>query len=172
MAKKFKSQYKNRPTKSSRETEEFGGGKKGLIICENCKVFYYKKSWHHDADAFIAKREDKDLPVNFTACPACKIIASHQYEGKILIKNIPEKVKFELLGLIKGFCERAYSRDPLDRLIEIKDGGADLVVTLTENELTNKLTNKIKETFKKVKKKIVFSSEPSDVALAVIEFFE
>lgn len=54
------------------------------------------------------------MPVNFTLCPACQMIKNKQFEGKVTILNVPEKLSEELVNLIKGFCERAYSRDPIN----------------------------------------------------------
>jgi len=170
MAKKFKIQRKNRPTKPKSDRQEFGGGKKGIIICPQCKAVYYKKSWHHSMLNMKSPKEKSK--VNFVLCPACRMIKKGQYEGKILVNNIPARMKEELLNLVKNYCEKAYSIDPLDRLIEIKESGNGLVITVTENELAAKLTRRIKETFKKVDKKVIFSAEPGDTAIAVIDFFD
>lgn len=153
-----------------KQAEEFGGAKKGLIICENCDIYNYKKSWHHDADSFIADRENKDIPIHFALCPACAMIKNKQYEGKIIIKNIPAPQKKDLLNLIKGYCDRAFSRDPLDRLIGVVQDGNSLIVTVTKNQLARRLAKKIKDAFNKVK---IFNPnlrEPGDVANITVEF--
>ncbi len=169
MAKPFNSnQRKVKLPKSGHEIQEFGGGKKGILVCEDCDAAYYKKFWHHSL--LNLKSAKEDVPVNFTLCPACKMIKNRQFEGKVTILNVPEKSSKELINLIKGFCDRAYSRDPLDRLIEIKKLKDSLAVTVTENELANKLGRKIKDAFNKVKVKTSFSAAPSDVALVTVEF--
>lgn len=156
--------------KSRHEFEEFGKGKKGLAICGNCDIFYYQKSWHHNADTFISKRGNKDMPVNFVLCPACQMIKNRQYEGKIVVQKIPSAVESELINLIKNFSQKAFSIDPLHRLIGIKKEKGNLIATTTENELANKIAKKIKSVFHKVKAKVSFNKEPSDVALVTIEF--
>lgn len=171
--KNFKSNYRGtRPVKSKQTAQEFGKAKKGVLICKSCNIFYYQKSWHHDADSFAAKRENKDFPLNFTICPACKMIADHQYEGMVKIKNVPADYKKDLLNLIRGYGERAFSRDPLHRVINAEEKGNEIIVTTTENELANKLTDKIKDSFKGAKTKISFNREPSDVAQATVEFLD
>ena len=78
-----------RPTKSRKEREEFGGGKRGVVMCPNCKAAYYKKSWHHD----IAHLEgNEDMPVSFMLCPADQMIKNKQYEGKVVVKNTPKEL--------------------------------------------------------------------------------
>ncbi len=153
-----------------KQAEAFGGAKKGIIICETCKIFYYKKSWHHDADAFIAARENKDMPVSFALCPACAMIKNKQYEGKVTIKNIPDAQKVDLLNLIKGYCERAFDRDPLERLIAVTSIGTAATVTLTNNQLAQRLGKKIKDAFNKVKLTTAYLREPGDVANVIVEF--
>ncbi len=171
MAKIFKSNYRKvKLPKSKHASDEFGGGKKGILICENCGIFYYKKSWHHNADKFIAKRENKDLPVGFTLCPACTMIRNKQYEGILLVKNVPADKVGEVIKLIKNYGKRAYEIDPLDRVIEIKEEGGMIIVKTTENELASKLAKKIKDAFNKVKTKISFSREPGDLARAEVVF--
>src|SRR3989338_267353 len=109
MAKLFNSnQRKVKLPKSSRKIREFGGGKNGIMVCEECDAAYYKKFWHHSL--LNLKSAKEDMPVHFTLCPACQMIKNHQYEGKIMFKNVPAKLMAELEGLIKGFGNRAYQR--------------------------------------------------------------
>src|SRR3989338_5482889 len=161
MSNFFRKAYNVNLPKSKRESEEFGGGKKGLVLCKKCTSAYYKKSW----------------PVHFTVCPACQMIHNKQYEGRIKIKNIPVVSEDRLDDLIRGFCHRAFERDPLDRLINLekslpagRQDGSDWTVTTTENQLANKLAKKIKDAFSKVKSKTKFAGDPSDVVEITIEF--
>lgn len=168
MSKVFKKPYDVKLPKSSHAAEEFGGGKKGIILCQDCDSFYFKKSWHRDFKG--PKTENVNLPVNFKLCPACQMIKNKQYEGRIIFKNVPEKYSDELKNFIVGFCERAADRDPMDRLIEIKKSGAEWIATTTENQLANKLAKKIKDVFNKLNLKTKFSQEPSDVVEITVEF--
>ncbi|OGY67824.1 MAG: hypothetical protein A3I24_01465 [Candidatus Harrisonbacteria bacterium RIFCSPLOWO2_02_FULL_41_13b] len=187
MANIFKRSYNVNLPKSRSEAEEFGPGKKGLVMCQNCDSTYFKKSWHHDLEN-VEVSEKKDVPIRFVLCPACQMIKNKQYEGRIVIKNVPEKSMVKLEELINGFCRRAYERDPMDRLIEIKKtrsagsrlrqgfGGqagqvfSEWIVTTTENQLANKLAQKIKSSFSGVKTKTKFNKEPSDVVGVVVDF--
>jgi hypothetical protein len=155
--------------KSRQSAEEFGKGRKGLEICKVCGAYYYKKSWHHQLNS---KFKIQNYKLKQVLCPADQMIKNGQYEGKITIKNVPQRFKGELVGLINNFGKKAFSIDPLDRLIEVKKEKDDVIVTVTENEMANKLTNRIVDTFNKVKAKKTFLREPSDVVLIVIEFLE
>jgi len=170
MAQQFKKPYDVKLPKAQHEAEEFGAGRKGLVMCEKCNAVYFKKSWHHDL-ASIKISERKDLPIHFVLCPACQMIKNRQYEGRLIIKNVPEKLTEELEKLIEGFGRRAYDRDPMDRLIEIKKNKSEWIVTTTENQLANKLAKKIKDSFNQVGLKTHFVGDNSDVAEVSVEFF-
>ncbi|MDP3015378.1 MAG: NMD3-related protein [bacterium] len=142
--------------------------KSGLVFCKVCDAVYYKKSWHRNLRHY--KNLKENLAVKFSLCPACAMIKNRQFEGEIIIKNIPIKIKSDLINLAKTFAARAYQRDPMDRLIAIKENEEGLRITTTENQLAVKLAKKIKETFKKVEMKISYSPAPSDVVYVKLVF--
>lgn len=154
------------------EKQEFRKGEKGVVFCGECGATYFMKSWRHSLEKY--RSLPKDAPVKFGLCPACEMVKNHQFEGKIVVKNVPEKEAKDLMGLIENFGERAYERDVLDRVIDVKrtksGKGSEIVVTTTENQLANKLADKIRSTFKKAQAKRSFSSSPGDVEYVEIEF--
>ena len=169
MAHQFHNQSSIKLPKSHRADEEFSA-KKGVVLCKDCGAAYYKKSWKHGIENIKTSSEKSDPAVSFKICPACQMIKNKQYEGRITVKNLPERYADELEGLAEGFCRRAYERDPMHRLIKMEKSASGLVITTTENELANKLAHKIKSSFKNVKSRTKFAGDPSDVAEITIEF--
>ncbi|MEK7143715.1 MAG: NMD3-related protein [Patescibacteria group bacterium] len=151
-----------------REEHEIPKGKSGLIFCRKCNIVYYKKSWHHNLRSH--KKIQEDLAIGFTICPACEMIKNKQFEGEIIVQNAPPKIIGDLTRLVEKFGQRAYKRDPLDRLIEIKNVKEGIKITTTENQLAVKIAKKIKDVFKKIKIKITYSPAPSDVAYIKLMF--
>ena len=154
--------------KSRHEVAEFGAGKKDLLVCPKCGAYYFKKSWHHGFDVFLAK--NKNIPVKKILCPADQMIKMGVWEGEVIIENIPSKDKNELIALIKNFCQRGFERDPLDRLISITEKKGNIIARTIENQLAQKLGRKIKEVFKKVSMKVLHSKEPDDLTEVRIKF--
>ncbi|MBI2037006.1 MAG: hypothetical protein HYT14_01435, partial [Candidatus Liptonbacteria bacterium] len=115
------------------ERREFPKGAKGIVFCDTCGITYYKKAWHHNLRHF--KSFEKDVPVVFRTCPACQMIKNKQYEGLVRLVNVPPKLQRELERLIRNYGERAYQRDPLDRVIAAKKTKSGYEVTTTENQL-------------------------------------
>ncbi|MDP3999481.1 MAG: hypothetical protein Q8P76_02710 [bacterium] len=176
MASQPRSKYpKSNIPKLRKGAEKSGSGQSGLVLCNGCQAVYFKKHWHHDLlklnlseSASLEKNSDKK--VKFALCPACQMIKNRQFEGEVIIKNVPEKLKEEVMRFVRGFCLRAYQRDPMDRLIDIKVFGKDIAVTVTENELASKLGRKMKNLFNNTKVKISFDHKPSNAARVVVEF--
>lgn len=168
MGEIFRKPHNIKLPKSQHEVEEFSA-EKGLVLCKDCGVCYYKKRWHAGLEKL--NLPEKDQPMHFASCPACTMINNKQYEGRVTIKNFPDNQSEQLEKLVEGFGNRAYDRDPMDRVIEIKKlGNGNWQITTTENELANKLAHKIKDTFNKLKSEIRFAPEPSDVAEITIKF--
>lgn len=154
------------------EAQEFGKAKKGVLMCPTCHSFYYQKAWRHTVQGFLEKREGKHLALSFEACPACTMIHNHTYEGYLAIHNVPERFRAELMNLVKNFCERAFLRDPMDRLIGITEESGVFIITTTENQLAVKLAKKIKDTFPKVEMQATYSKGTSDLVHVELQFAE
>ncbi|MBI5306127.1 hypothetical protein HZB04_00850 [Candidatus Wolfebacteria bacterium] len=165
-------QYDNKIVLSRTEEHKIPKGKMGLVFCKICNAVYYKKSWHKNLRNYKNFREDS--PINFSVCPACKMMENKQFEGEIIIYNTPEKISDNLIHLIESFGHRAYDRDPMHRVIGIKKTRESIIVTTTENQLAVKLAKKIKEVFKsaswRTEIKISYSSAPSDVVYIKLRF--
>lgn len=157
------------PKVSRHDEAEFGPGKKGLILCGDCGLAYFKKSWHHKVDDFKSA-EKSDVSVKFSLCPACKLIQDKQYEGRVILQDFP-MVKFnDLCLMVKDFGNTAYHRDPLDRVIAIKKVGEDVEITTTENQMAVMLGKKIEQVFRASGHKISYAADPGDVAIIRVTF--
>lgn len=151
-----------------REKQEFPKGGRGVLLCDTCAAAYFKKRWYHGLEKINAKNQN--TPVSFGLCPACAQIANNQFEGKITLKNVPQKYERELTSFVSAYGRRAWDRDPMDRVIGIKKIKDVFEITTTENQLALKLARKLKQVFKKIVKDISFSPTPSDAVYVTITF--
>lgn len=169
-----------RRPKSKKEEQEFGKSLKDLIICSECKSIYTKKKWIYDPLFLKSLKKTKtDLGLNvedelrFSLCPACKMIKDKMFEGEITIFGFEEKDRAEILKIAKNVNSRAFQKDPLDRISEIKDLKDKLIIYTTENKLALLIAKQIQQAFKRynVKKEIKFSHE-EDVVRVNLRFEE
>lgn len=137
------------PKLSRHAMEEFGPGKSGFVFCPHGEAVYYKKSWHHAAKFFTNPPKLSGKGIRFKPCPVHEMLKNKQYEGELVIKNVPAKFRRELLNLIENFGKRAIRKDVLDRILEFRIKNQEFRITTSENQLAQKLANKISEVFKK-----------------------
>lgn len=88
----------------------------------------------------------------------------------MVVKNIPAIAVENLENLIHAFTHRAYQKDPLDRIIELKRTRDGLEVTTTENQLSVKLAKKIKEVYKKVDVRVSYGHAKDKASEIVVAF--
>lgn len=127
-------------------------GSKAIIICPKCNAVFFEKSWKHlndDLRNIIKNNSQKQRTIN-KLCPADQMIEKRGFEGEIIIKNPPSDPsrRQELLNIIKNIAQKAYERDPLDRLISVEDKGQLLRVLLTDNNLALSMGKQIVHAFK------------------------
>ena len=152
--------------KSKKEKAEFGKGKEDILICRKCGAVYWYKSWHHIED-YPKLKKAKGL--KFVLCPACQMIKDKKFEGEIIVENASMEMKREIKKLAKNFGERAFEKDPMDRIISIKETKEGVIrILTTENQLAQRLSEKIKETFSQKAKLVISHSKRESTLRAKI----
>jgi len=146
LQRQIKGKCQPRVPKSKKEEAEFGPGKIDIVMCKECSAVYFHKNWHHNLEEYQELSEDK--PIKFVVCPACQMIKDKMFEGQLILKNTPADKKEEILKLVKNVGERAFKRDPLDRIISIQNKGGDIEILTTENQLAVSIGKQIKRAFK------------------------
>ncbi len=175
--------------KSRKEENEFGVAVKNVLLCEKCDAVYWLKSWHHHLVNCPKLKELKNL--KFALCPACQMIKDKKFEGEIILEDVPEEYKKEIIVLIQKYGERAFEEDPMDRVISIEENRVkrvtatrkrgsdsrkefkdltDIRVLTTENQLATRLSKKINESFGKKFSVTISHSHEEDTSRIRIKF--
>lgn len=156
--------------RSRHADQEFGSGKIEFMVCPEGGEAYFHKHWHHSLSDFKHLSEKKKFI--FKLCPFHLMVKNKQYEGELIIENIPVKYRAELVRLIENSGERGYRVDPMDRIIKMENKGNIIRVELSENQLAQKIANKIRGRFKNTARKVKRGGEESDVVRIKISFPE
>ncbi len=151
--------------KSAKNEQEYGLGKKNIVLCKKCEAVYFNKSWHHGLEEHKNIREDNK--VNFVVCPACRMIADHLFEGEVILENVPEQNREEILRNIKNTGAQAYEKDPMERIIGMDEQGSRIQVQTTDNQMARAIARQIERAYKKAKVETRWSKEESIVRLYV-----
>ncbi|MEA2113485.1 MAG: BCAM0308 family protein [Patescibacteria group bacterium] len=169
MQRQKKGSCQPRVPKPRKEEAEFGPGKVNIIICKDCGAVYFYKSWHHYLEKH--KKLFKDKPIKSAVCPACQMIRDKMFEGQIILKNMPADKKNEILESIQNIGKRAFKRDPMDRIISVKEKNGEIEILTTENQLAVSIAKQIKRAFKGEKAELKISwSHQESVVRVILNF--
>ena len=138
--------YRKGPKLSRQEADEFGPGKTDIIFCPEGSEVYYYKSWHHNLRRYPYLKETK--PVRFKLCPYHQMKKNRQWEGEVRVAGVPEKYRGQILKTAEGVSGEAYRRDPMHRILNIKNTNKELVIYTSENQLASRIAKRVSESVK------------------------
>jgi len=113
----------------------------------------------------------RDPRVQFKLCPAHEMLRNKQYEGEVIIRNVPAEFRQELLNLIENMGSRAMRRDILDRVLASRATGSLIRVTTSENQLAQRIAEKIRQVCKGRVTMRIARGEGGEVMRAEVDFF-
>lgn len=167
----LKSKYMAGDKKSRHAMEEFGPARREFIFCPHGEAVYYKKSWHHTSKFFRNPPDfKKEKSIRFRECPAHEMLKNKQYEGEIIVKNVPASVRADLVRLVENMGERAMRKDVLDCVLGLEVRTKELRVTTSENQLAQRIAGKITATFAKHARAKISRAKEDDVVRVVVDF--
>lgn len=142
--------FKKTPS-DKKDVSEYGPGKQDIIICPGCNAAYYYKSWHHKLEDY--KELNQSKKVSFNLCPACRMKKEGKFEGELVIRNIPASIKGEIVNQLENIADRAYRRDPMDRMLQMHVSDDRIEVRTSENQLAMSLGRQIERAHKNAQSK-------------------
>jgi NMD protein affecting ribosome stability and mRNA decay len=153
------------------KNNEYSRQHKGIEVCPDCKNAHYKKRWYSSIKEIISHvRGKKPEVTDKKYCPACLMKRNNSFEGELVLQNIQENNKREILRLIRSFGDRAKQMDPQDRVLSVSDNKEAIRVLTSENQLAEKLGKKMREVFRNVALQIKHSREPYEVTRVWVKF--
>ena len=132
--------YEEKGQRTARSTDVYLSkeGMKEVGVCTGCRAIYRNKRWYFDEDEWL--RLESGSVKSSVVCPACRRMQDDNpagivtFTGEYLVAN-----EEEILNTIKNTEQKARAKNPLSRVMEIKQEGNVLIVTTTEDKLAQKL---------------------------------
>ncbi|BDV44816.1 hypothetical protein GURASL_37390 [Geotalea uraniireducens] len=114
------------------------GGLKETALCKKCGALYHDKRWTMEGG------KPAEGNVTKVTCPACQRMADNNpagvatFSGEYLLAH-----EAEILNSIQNIEAKARQKNPLGRIMEIRQDKNILTVTTTEEKLAQKLGREI-----------------------------
>lgn len=112
------------------------GGYPDGTICKGCGIVYRNKRWQLESTLSEHSGE--------VFCPACKRLQGQDPAGVVTLSG-PYLAEHwdEILNTVKQQEEKHRGKNPLGRIMEIKEEDGQIVVTTTEDKLAQKIGREI-----------------------------
>ena len=114
---------------------------KGIIQCAGCGIYYYRRHWSLDAPAGIT------IPVrpHPVYCPACRKIQERCASGELHIAGLKAAERGEVLRLLRNQEVQARQKNPLERIMSVRDVKTGWKLTLTTEKLAQRLGRSLRK---------------------------
>ncbi len=111
---------------------------KDSSICTSCNAVYQNQRWCNDPDAY--RRLAAQPASNRVTCPACQKIAGHYPEGIVTLRgSYLWEHEAEIQQILKNEEDKAFARNPQQRIIRMTRDGESLTIETTEDKLAEHL---------------------------------
>lgn len=116
----------------------------GAAICPQCNAVYQggNWTWKHPENTVIHDART-------VKCPACRRIVDDMPAGTLTLSgSFLQKHRKEIINLIENTEKKEKAEHALERIINLTDSAADLIVTTTGIHLANRLGHALEAAFK------------------------
>jgi NMD protein affecting ribosome stability and mRNA decay len=139
-----RSRYKEKGQMAARSTDVYipDEGRKEIAVCTGCKAIYKNKRWYMEEDE--TAKISREMAENEVVCPACQRIHDDNPAGIVTFAGdylVDHEV--EILNTIKNEAEKARNKNPLARIMEIRQEGNVMTIRTTDDKLAQKLGRNI-----------------------------
>ena len=102
-------------------------------VCKGCGIVYHNKRWQIVEGSVAAQKGD-------VLCPACQRIVGEDPAGVVTLSGpFLAQHREEILNTVKQQEVKHREKNPLGRIMEIKEENGGIVVTTTEDKLAQKI---------------------------------
>ncbi len=117
-----------------------------MAICTGCRAVYHNKRWYLDEGLYKKAMALKE--VHKVLCPACRKIRDRFPGGIVILSgDFLKKHREEIMNLIRNEEERAKGKNPLERIMEIKEEEGHVEITTTNERLAQRIGSSLEKAY-------------------------
>jgi NMD protein affecting ribosome stability and mRNA decay len=107
-------------------------------LCTTCHAAFHRNRWTRDSETY--RELELSSKLNKVTCPACQKIDAGYPEGIVTLRgNYLWKHEDEIRNILKNEENKAYNKNPLERIIRVTRQEDELVIETTEEKLAEHL---------------------------------
>ncbi len=122
-------------------------GYKEPTVCPKCGLVFHEKKWIRDQE--LSNKLKKEKGIHYELCPACKKFKQHYPMGIVRLKgNFWMTHKEGIKNLIHNEERRGMGKNPLERIISMKEKAGELIIETTRESLATRIGKALEGAYK------------------------
>ena len=114
-------------------------------VCPDCHAINRKKRWHVDEAEYISLARTGAI---LRRCPACRKIADRFPSGVVTLHGKFLKThRDEILAIVRNEERRARETNPLERIMDIREGDESVEILTTDEKLGQRIGREIRKAY-------------------------
>ena len=114
-------------------------------VCPECHAISRKKRWYLDEAEYVLLARSG---VVLRRCPACRKIADGFPSGVVTLRGkFLQTHRDEILSIVRNEERRARETNPLERIMDIRDGGGSVEILTTDEKLAQRIGREIRKAY-------------------------
>jgi NMD protein affecting ribosome stability and mRNA decay len=114
-------------------------------VCPECHAISRKKRWYLDEAEYVFLARTGAV---LRRCPACRKIADGFPSGVVTLRGkFLQTHRDEILAIVRNEERRARETNPLERIMDIRDGGESVEILTTEEKLAQRIGREIRKAY-------------------------
>jgi hypothetical protein len=115
-----------------------------MAICTGCHAILTRKRWRLDEAAYARLRRAR--AARQVLCPACQKIRDGYPSGEVTLTGpFLAAHRDEILRLIANEEKRAREKNPLERIMGLREGNGQLILTTTDEKLAQRIGRELRK---------------------------
>lgn len=136
---------RRRTAQEKSDLSHWAGTEYGTARCQGCSVVYHRKRWY--LSGTLPEGVAEGVPR--VTCPACRKARNQSAEGSVMLAgDFFAAHKGEILNRIRHEEARARAKNPLERIIAIKEMDGRAEILTTNEKLAQRIGLGLKKAFK------------------------
>jgi NMD protein affecting ribosome stability and mRNA decay len=114
-------------------------------VCPDCRAISRKKRWYMNEAEFVSLVRAGAV---LRRCPACRKIADGFPSGVVTLHGkFLQTHRDEILTIVRNEERRARGANPLERIMDIRDGGESVEILTTNGKLAQRIGREIRKAY-------------------------
>jgi len=114
-------------------------------VCPACHAISRKKRWYVDEAEYLSLAR---TGAALRRCPACRKIADRFPSGVVTLRGkFLQTHRGEILSIVRNEERRARETNPLERIMDIREGNGSVEILTTDEKLAQRIGREIRKAY-------------------------